>query len=344
MDKKYKVLVIAPSWVGDMVMSQTLFKLLYAKYGDSLELDVFANSWASGILSRMPEVSNVITNPFGHKKLALFSRIRFGLNLKSEKYAQVFILPNSLKSAILPFFASIKKRTGFIGEFRYGLINDIYKLDKLLLPLMVERFCALINSGERPDNIPYPELIIDKTNQNDLANKFAIDLSNKIIAFCPAAEYGLAKRWLPEHFIELGKKLIDDGYQVMILGSNKDVQIANEISDNLPGLLNLSGKTSLTDVVDLLSLASSVVTNDSGLMHIACAVHRHVIALYGSSSPNFTPPLSDSADIVNVKLYCSPCYQRTCRFGDYNCLRLITPDMVYERIILRAKHESNNRY
>lgn len=330
--KTYKVLVIAPSWVGDMVMSQTLFKLLYEKHGDNLELHVFANSWASGIIARMKEVNHVLTNPFPHGSLALFSRIKFGIKLRREKYDQVFILPNSLKSAILPFFAGIKKRTGFVGESRFGLINDIYQLDKTKLPQMVERFCALMNNGDRPDNIPYPSLLIDNTNQIELAAKFGLDISRKIIAFCPAAEYGPAKRWLPEHFVTLFKMLFNDGHQVIILGSNKDIAIGKQIEESAPNIINLCGKTNLTDVVDLLALASDVVTNDSGLMHIACAVGSHVIALYGSSSPTFTPPLSDKSDILNIKLYCSPCYQRTCRFGHYNCLRLITPDMVYQRI------------
>ena len=150
---QYKVLIIGPAWVGDMVMAQTLFKLLKSQHGESLLLEVFANSWASGLLSRMAEVNQVIDNPFGHGKFELFKRIKVGLELRKKQYDQVFVLPNSIKSVIIPFFAKIKRRTGFVGESRYGFLNDIYKLDKAKLPLMIDRFCAIANGGEKPQHI-----------------------------------------------------------------------------------------------------------------------------------------------------------------------------------------------
>ena len=355
MNNTYKILIIAPAWVGDLVMSQTLFKLLKKQYGDDLELDVCANTWAGGILSRMPEVNNVIANPFAHKELSLLKRIKLGKSIRQKQYDQVFVLPNSFKSAIIPFFAKIKKRTGFIGESRFCVLNDIYKLDKQKLPLMIDRFCALANGGEKPLNIEYPRLTTDKNNQQLLITKFNLDPERSIIAFCPAAEYGPAKRWFPEHFAKLADMLIKDNYQVIILGSDKDVAIGEEIIDKttiiasaseaiqqsvIPAkagihknkIINVCGKTNLTDAIDLLGLSHTVVTNDSGLMHIACAVNSNVVALYGASSPKFTPPLSDKAAIIQIKLFCSPCMQRTCRFGHYNCLKFITPAMVYAKI------------
>jgi heptosyltransferase-2 len=335
MINKYKVLIIAPAWVGDMVMSQTLFKLLKQRYGERLSLDVFANDWARDILLRMPEVNHVISNPFAHGKLALLHRIKLGLALRHAKYDQVFVLPNSLKSAITPLFSGIKRRTGFIGESRYILLNDIYRLNRHKLPLMIDRFCALDNYGNKPHNIPYPQLTVDKENQQKLVSQLNIDQTKPLIAFCPAAEFGPAKRWFPEHFASLANMLIKDDCQVIILGSNKDTQISQEIIDLAKNkeIINACGKTSLVDVADLLALAKYIVTNDTGLMHIACAVDSNVIAVYGSSSPHFTPPLSDKATILQTSLDCQPCFARTCRFGHYNCLRFITPDMVYEKII-----------
>src|SRR5579863_779474 len=328
MTNKYKVLIIAPAWVGDMVMSQTLFKLLKIRYGDGLVLHVFANDWARDILLRMPEVDNVINNPFAHGKLLLLQRIKLGLKFRHEKYDQVFVLPNSLKSAITPLFSGIKRRTGFVGEARYMLLNDIYWLNRHKLPRMIDRFCALENNGNKPHDIPYPELIVDEENQKILANKLNIDLAKPLIAFCPAAEFGPAKRWFPEHFAHLANMLIKDGYQVIILGSNKDTAISDEIINlaKTKTIINDCGKTGLVDAVDLLGLAEYVVTNDTGLMHIACAVGSSVIAVYGSSSPHFTPPLSDRATILQTSLDCQPCFARTCRFGHYNCLRFITPN------------------
>lgn len=335
MINRYKVLIIAPAWVGDMVMSQTLFKLLKQRYGERLILHVFANDWARDILLRMPEVDNVINNPFAHGKLALLQRIKLGLKFRHEKYDQVFVLPNSLKSAITPLFSGIKRRTGFVGESRYILLNDIYRLNRHKLPLMIDRFCALENNGNRPQDIPYPELTVDKENQKSLADKLNIDLTKPLIAFCPAAEFGPAKRWFPEHFAQLADMLVKDGYQVIILGSKKDTAISDEIINlaKSKNIIDACGKTGLVDAVDLLGLAKYVVTNDTGLMHIACAVGSNVIAIYGSSSPHFTPPLSNKATILQTSLDCQPCFARTCRFGHYNCLRFITPDMVYEKII-----------
>ena len=334
---QYRVLIIGPAWVGDMVMAQTLFKLLKTQHGNSLNLDVFANSWASGLLSRMSEVNQVIHNPFQHGKFELLKRIKVGLNLKKNNYDQVFVLPNSLKSAITPFFAGIKKRTGFIGESRYGLLNDIYKLDKTKLPLMIDRFCALANNGDKPLQIEYPKLSANWDNQIVLFNKFKLNFDLPIVVFCPAAEFGPAKRWLPEHFATLADRLLDQNCQVVILGSNKDIEISNSIINQAlhkDHVFDLCGKTNLTDAIDMLAAAKYVVTNDSGLMHIACAVGANVVALYGSSSPSFTPPLSKQASLLQIDLDCSPCFQRTCRFGHYNCLRFITPEMVLEKIKL----------
>lgn len=334
---QYKVLIIGPAWVGDMVMAQTLFKLLKSQHGESLILDVFANDWASGLLSRMAEVNQVIPNPFGHGKFELLKRIKVGLELRKNHYDQVFVLPNSIKSAITPFFAKIKRRTGFIGESRYGLLNDIYKLDKIKLPLMIDRFCAIANKGEKPQHIDYPELSSDRGKQLLILNKLGIRPDKPIIAFCPAAEYGPAKRWLPEHFAKLADMLADKNCQMVIMGSNKDTEISNKIINQAlhkEQIFDLCGKTNLTEAIDVLAASQHVVTNDSGLMHIACAVGSNVIALYGSSSPNFTPPLSKHAQLLQIKLECSPCFQRTCRFGHYNCLRFITPEMVFSRINL----------
>lgn len=334
-NNKYKILVIAPSWVGDLIMSQTLFKLLKTQHGENLELDVFANSWTIDILSRMPEVKNIIQNPFVHKKFDLLKRIQLGYSLRKHQYDQVFVLPNSFKSVIVPFFAKIKKRTGFVGEFRYYLLNDIYKLDKEALPRMIDRFCALANNGSKPYKINNPRLESDIQNRYELIEKFAINTDKKLIAFCPAAEYGPAKRWPPEYFAKLANMLIEEGYAILILGSPKDLKLGNDIlaqTKEDANITNLCGETSLADTIDLLTLCSNVVTNDSGLMHVASAVNTNVIAIYGSSSPSFTPPLSEKAQIVNIALECSPCFQRTCRYGHYNCLRLITPDVIYHRI------------
>jgi len=338
MSNESKILIIAPAWIGDMVMSQSLLKLLYQQHAKQLTIDVFANNWASGLLSRMSEVHDIIINPFVHGKLDLLGRIKVGFQLRKNFYDQVFILPNSFKSAITPLFASIKTRTGFVGEGRYPLLNDVYKLDQKQLPLMVDRFCALANQGKKVEAIEWPQLMVDIDNQQHLLQKFGLNSEEPLVAFCPAAEYGPSKRWLPEHFAQLSDSLTQNGYTVMLFGSDKDIAISTTIINlvkNKRRIIDLCGKTSLIDAVDLLAKSKYVVTNDSGLMHIAAAVGTQVIAVYGSSSPDFTPPLSNSAQILRIKLDCSPCFARTCRFDHYNCLRFITPAMVFAKILTK---------
>ncbi len=345
MNKPYRILVIAPSWVGDMVMSQTLLKLLKVQYGNNCQIDILVNGWACDVAKRMPEINNVYLNPFKHGELGLLKRFKLGLRLRKEHYDQAFILPNSLKSALIPFFAGIKKRTGFIGEMRYGLINDIYRLDKEKLPLMVDRFCALALNGEKPPSIDYPKFTVDNEKQAKVLANLDLRLDKPVVCLCPAAEYGPAKRWPPVHFATLAAKLQRQGYQVWIMGSAKDTPIAEEIISYSPekaALFNLCGRTNLVEVIDLLACAKVIISNDSGLMHVACALDVPVVAIYGSSSPGFTPPLSNKAIIEKLTIECSPCFERTCKFGHYNCLQLISPDAILNKINLLLSNPAKN--
>mgnify|MGYP003461676874 FL=1 len=335
MSAAYKILIVAPSWVGDMVMSQTLLKLLKLKHGTNCQIDVLVNSWALDVVKRMPEVNQVHVNPFGHGEFGLIKRIKLGFSLRSEHYDQCFVLPNSLKSALVPFFAGIQKRTGFVGEMRYGLLNDSYKLDKLALPLMIERFCALANAGQKPDAIEFPSFSVDTQNQTKVLKRLDLNLLKPVVCLCPAAEYGPAKRWPTAHFAKLANLLQVQNYQVWIMGSAKDQSIAEEIVQQASinaDLHNLCGRTNLVEVIDLLATAAAVVSNDSGLMHVACALNVPVIAIYGSSSPSFTPPLSKQAVIQKIALECAPCFARTCKFGHYNCLQGISPEVIFQQI------------
>jgi len=276
----------------------------------------------------MPEVSQAIALPFGHGDVKLGERRAFGRSL--GRYDQAIVLPNSFKSALIPWHAGIARRTGYRGEMRYALLNDVRRLDKRAVPLMAERFAALAQEpGERLRRpLPEPRLRIDPVARAATLPRFALDTSRPVGAFAPGAEYGPAKRWPARHFIELGRVLIERGDQVWLFGSANDREIAAEIAGRLPGATNLAGATSLDEAIDLLSLASRVVTNDSGLMHIAAALDRPMAALFGSSSPEFTPPLSTHARVITLRLSCSPCFQRTCPLGHTNCLVQLEPARV----------------
>ena len=323
-----RILVIAPSWVGDAVLSHPLLVRLKER-DPSATIDVLAPSWAQAVYRRMAEVSRTLALPFGHGELKLGERRAFGRSL--DAYDEAIVLPNSWKSALVPFHAKIPKRTGYRGEFRYGVLNDVRRLDEQALPLIVERYAALAQpAGEalrRP--LPEPRLVVGPGTRAATVAKFGLDLSRPVAAFAPGAEYGPAKRWPASHFAELGRVLVDRGDQVWLFGSGKDAEITREISTALGGRsVDLAGRTTLDEAIDLLSLAARVVTNDSGLMHVAAALERPMAALFGSSSPAFTPPLSRHARVITLKLSCSPCFARVCPLGHTNCLVQLEPARV----------------
>jgi heptosyltransferase-2 len=333
------VLVAGPSWVGDMVMAQSLFKTLVCG-GDSVAVDVVAPTWSAPLLARMPEVRCAIALDAMHGELALRKRASLGRSLRSSGYSQAIVLPRSLKSALVPFFAAIPRRTGFRGEWRYGLINDMRPLDRGVLDQTVKRFVALgiERGGDAEHALPEPKLDVDDDNLDSLMARFSLGRDKPVIGMMPGAEYGSAKRWPVERFTALAARLADAGMQIWLLGSDKERQIGESIRHGSASaeVHNLCGRTALADAVDLLSVARVAVTNDSGLMHVAAAVGAHVIALYGSSSPAFTPPLTASKSIFFESLGCSPCFQRDCPLGHLQCLRAIGVDAVEQAVLAHA--------
>ena len=328
-----KILIAGPAWVGDMVMAQSLFITLKQR-PNPVEIDVLAPAWSNPILSRMPEVSKVINLPVSHGELGLFRRYQLGKTLRSKKYDQAIITPRSYKSALVPFFAKAKQRTGYRGEMRYGVINDIRNLDKNILKQTVQRYVALglDENLRQPLSTPFPKLSVDKNNLQRLISELKLNLDSSVIALLPGAEYGEAKRWPTKYYADLTDKLIEQGLQVWILGSEKDTAAAKLIANGNKAI-NLCGKTRLEDSIDLLSVCKSAVTNDSGLMHIAAAVDIPLVAIYGSSTPDYTPPLTNKAKIQYLGLECSPCFKRVCPLGHTNCLIEIKPDAIFQSVL-----------
>lgn len=318
-----KILIIGPAWVGDMVMAQSLFKILKARNPQTI-IDVIAPSWSQALLERMPEVNHVLELPIAHGELALRKRRLLAKKLRAEKYSQAIVLPNSFKSALIPYWAKIPKRTGWRGEWRYGLLNDLRMLDENRLPLMVERFAALALEPDEalPEIIPKPHLDTSPADITTALQKHRINYPDQpVLALCPGAEFGPSKRWPASYFAEVANHKIAQGWAVWLFGSVNDQAIADEIQNSTEQLcINLTGKTTLAEAIDLLSLATVVVSNDSGLMHIAAALQRPLVAIYGSTSPAFTPPLTDEVEIVSQQLSCSPCFKRTCPLKHFNCM------------------------
>jgi heptosyltransferase II len=327
-----RCLIVGPSWVGDMVMAQSLFMVLKAQF-PGLLIDVLAPGWSAPLLARMPEVNAAIEMPLGHGALQLGARYRLGKSLRSTGYDWAIVLPNSWKSALVPFWANIPRRTGYIGEQRYGLLNDRRKLDKQKLVRTVQRFVALgqARDADVPLECPNPALSVAGEQARLTAEKYGLDAGRPILALAPGAEYGPAKRWPAEYFAEVAAALEKQGFQIIILGSERDQEPAAKIA-GYSGAIDLAGKTSLGEAVDLLSLVSVTVTNDSGLMHIAAATGSAVVAIYGSSDPGFTPPMTDRARILRLELECSPCFKRDCPLGHTACLVELRPERVINAV------------
>jgi heptosyltransferase-2 len=329
-----KILIVAPNWIGDALLAQPLFARLHDKHPD-LIIDALAPPWTAPVLRRMPQVREVIDAPFGHGELRLGERLRLARSLRARGYDEAIVLPNSFKSALIPFFARIPLRTGFVGELRYGLLNRAHQLDEKSLPLMAERYAQLAEEpGADPKQpLARTRLRVDAGNLSKVLAKLGLSRSKPVAAFCPGAEYGPAKRWPARHFAALATRLARDGYAVWLFGSAKDAEVGDEIARLAQGAAsNLCGRTDLEGAVDLLSLAEIVVSNDSGLMHVAAAVGRPVVALYGSSSPEHTPPLARVFRIVRTGIDCSPCYARECPLGHFKCMNELLPERVLEEI------------
>ena len=329
-DHSQQILVAGPAWVGDMVMAQSLFITLKQRSPDA-DIDVLAPAWSNPILARMPEVREAINLPVSHGEFGLLRRFKLGQSLREKKYDQAIITPRSYKSALVPFFAKAKQRTGYRGEMRYGILNDIRLLNKNVFTQTVQRYVnlGLDAASNQAHKVPFPKLMIDKENLQRLLKELKLNLDKPVIAFLPGAEYGEAKRWPVQYYAELANKLIEQGFQIWILGSEKDNAAATIIAKGNTAV-NLCGNTRLEDSIDLLSVCKSAVTNDSGLMHIAAAVDIPLVAIYGSSTPDYTPPLSNKAKIQYLALDCSPCFKRTCPLGHTNCLNKITVDDVFK--------------
>ncbi len=331
-----KILILGPAWVGDMVLAQSLFKTLKTNKPNCI-IDVAAPAWTLPLLERMPEVNEAIALPFKHGELAFFERIKFGKRLKNKGYTQAIILTNSFKSALLPWAAGIKRRTGFLGEMRYGLINDIRPLDKHKLKKTVERFVflGLAENQSLTENLPNPQLISNKNNALETLNKLGIVQPNvKVLGLCPGAEYGEAKRWPAEYYAEVACEALNKGWQVWLFGSDKDISVTTAINQHTQNkCLNLGGKSNLSEAIDLMALCDTVISNDSGLMHVAAALDKKLIAIFGSSDPYHTPPMHPDAVIEYLGLECSPCFERTCPLTHLNCLKNIKPQQIIPLVL-----------
>ena len=333
-----KILVVAPSWIGDTILAQPLLALL-KRNNPAARIEVLAPDWSAPLLARMPEVDEVIVNPFAHGEFNFGARRALGRHLRGNAagagFSQAYVLPNSWKSALVPFFAGIARRIGYQGESRYLLLNERHRLDAARHPQLVQRYAAL--AGPLPAILPQPRLSSTVGQQQAARLALKLPLDAAPVIFCPGAEYGPAKRWPAQHFATLARLIATPQNPVWLVGSGKDTAVGDEITAAAEGAaLNLCGRSTLEQAIDLIAAAPCVVSNDSGLMHVAAALERPLVALYGSSSPAYTPPLSSNSIIVSRNLPCSPCFARECPLGHFDCLNGITPQQVAATITAKS--------
>ena len=322
-----KLLIIPQNWLGDIVMSQTLLKRVKSE-NPNTEIDILVNSTFKSLVERMPEISKAVILDSRHKELGLLKRLNLARRIKGN-YDQSIVLSRSIKSALIPYFAKIPIRTGELGESRYILINDLKKFTKEDRRKTAFRYVSMFSKKEEVlDEKYYPSLQSDPENIKILSDKYKLNLDKKIIIFAPGAAFGPSKMWPVEKFKELGEKLNKDFF-ILILGSNNEKNIGDKIVTN-KNMINLCGETTITDAVDLIHISEFCVSNDSGLMHLASATNTKSISIYGATSPELTPPLTSNKEIHYRGISCSPCFEKKCKYGHYNCLVEIQADDIFK--------------
>ena len=330
-----RTLIVAPNWIGDALMAQPLFALLRAA-DPAGELVTLAPEWVAPVLEAMPEIDRVLPTRLAHGTLQWTARRQLARALRAAGYQRAIVLPNSLKSALLPWLARIPERLGYLGEQRYGLLNRRLAPPPAALA-MRHRYAALAGLAgvAVPATLPAPRLALPASAGAAARARFG--LPERFIALCPGAEFGPAKSWPARHHATLARDLAarHPDVALALLGGPGDAAIAAEIvalaGPGVP-LLQLAGQTSLAEALALIGAASAVVSNDSGLMHVAAALGTPQAAIFGSSDPRHTPPLSPKAEILWLRLECSPCFERTCPLGHLRCLEDLTPASVAQRL------------
>jgi heptosyltransferase-2 len=330
-----RTLVISPNWIGDAVMAQPLLQRLKQKHPERA-IDVLAPPSVSPVWRAMAEVDSVLETPFRHGALQLKERWAYGRQLRRRGYADAYVLPNTLKYALIPWFAGIRERVGYKGEMRYGLLNVMHH-DEVPPRPMVPFYAALADDPAAvAAKAPRPRLRASDEQIAAVCAKAGIALDRPLVVFAPGAEFGAAKRWPAAHFGQLAKAILaaDPKAQVALLGSPKDSAACAEViaASGAAGMFNLAGATRLDEAIALIARADAVVANDSGLLHIASALNRPVVALYGPTDPDHAPPFSDLAKSISLRLECSPCRQRECPLGHHNCMNKMGAAMVWNEL------------
>jgi heptosyltransferase-2 len=338
MNGQPRTLVISPNWIGDAVMAQPLLHQLKQRHPER-PIDVLTPPSAAPVWRAIPEVAEILETPFRHRALQLAERWKYAQMLRARGYADAYVLPNTIKYALIPWLAGIRRRVGYKGEMRYGLINVMHH-DDAGGRSMVPFYAALAQDPHEalPVGLPRPRLCVAGEQVDAVCERHGIAAGRTLVVFAPGAEFGAAKRWPPRYFGALAKAVFeaDPQAQLALLGSPKDrdtcIEVVAHAGPAGAGILNLAGSTKLDEAVAILARATAVVSNDSGLLHIASGLNRKVIGLYGSTDPDYAPPLADVARALSLRLACSPCRERECPLKHHNCMEQMGSEMVWREL------------
>jgi heptosyltransferase II len=315
------ILIIPYMWIGDFVRCHTVVKLLERRFpGQSI--DVLTTTLCAPLLDYMPGVRKGILWDLPRNRLALNQQRKLARQLRAEGYGQALIMPRTWKSALAPYLAGIPQRTGFAGELRVGLLNDL-RWGERKLPRMVDRCAALAlpKAATHPPDWPLPELKVPVSEVLAWRKRMGLMADGPVVAFAPGA-VGPSKRWPSNHYAAVARSLAWDGISVWVLGGPNERPLAAEIAAAGGRVRDLTGHD-LRNAILGLAAADAAVSNDSGLLHVAAAIGTPSVGIFGPTSPWHWAPLNPLAAVIetDTTLTCRPCHKPTCRLIHHRCMR-----------------------
>lgn len=350
-------LLVAPQWIGDAVMAQPLVALLAAR-GE--RVTALGLPGVAAVLRAMPGIERVVETPFAHGRADLRARRRLAMELRAAHFARAYVLGNNLKARLVPWLAGIPQRIGWRGEAAGALLTRaLYAPPDAERADMRVRYAQLATPGGQPllgpgvrapamPSVAQPILRVAWATARATAGDFGLEPG--FVALCPGAEYGPAKQWPAAHYAGVARMAHASGLRVAILGGAREREAALAIraaAGQEAAPRDLCGATSLEQAIALLAAAGGVVSNDSGLMHVAAALGRPTVGIYGSTDPRHTPPAAHRSAALWLRLPCSPCFRRECPLGHLNCLRALDPEWAWsalrELMAARDEHPRHER-
>ncbi len=304
-------------------------------------LETFPDSQVDIILK-----SGFETLPIPHRgEIIIFDKNKhsagkFGKSLRYKNYDYFYVLPPSFSSAWMAFQSKIPKRIGYAGKYRSFLLTSAKKYEvKPGSKHLFKEYLDLLTIDIEMGNYT-PRLEVKNVWVNEQLDSLNFKIPEKFVVFTPGAIYGPSKQWPVEYYRELGEQLHKAfGHKILLLGTIDDIESGTKISHDHDWVYDYCGKTSLAQLLAILTKTQLLVGNDSGSMHLMSALQRPQIAVFGSTSPTWTGPINTNATVMSRDLSCSPCFSRTCRFGHYECLTQINPEYVFAEVKKHLSHE-----